>query len=115
MLSRAIARGRKITTWYVALLTGVAKREALNPHDSEWGFKMKQIKAGYASQCRARMEGRDPAARARHYLKFARAKRKKEKEELEEAVRFHLNQKKANERYIQRVSALLSQGKAPFA
>jgi hypothetical protein len=115
MLAAARARGRALDTWYVAILSGVAKREALNPHTSEWGFSMKQKRAGYASQRRARMEGRDPAAKARHFLKLSRAKRKREKEEAEEWAKFLQNQQKANERYIEKVSALLSRGKAPFA
>src|SRR5216684_1963226 len=83
MLAAARARGRELDTWYVAILCGVAKREALNPHTAEWGFSMKQKRAGYASQRRARMEGRDPAAKARHFLKFKRAKRKREKQVAE--------------------------------
>jgi hypothetical protein len=115
MLANARERGRELDTWYVAILCGVAKREALNPHTSEWGFSMKQKRAGYASQRRARMEGKDPAAKARHFLNFARAKRKREKEEAEERAQFLQKQQKANERYLEKVSALLSQGKAPFS
>jgi len=115
MLAAAKERGRELDGWYIAILCGVAKREALNPHTSEWGFSMKQKRAGYASQRRARMEGRDPAAKARYFLKLARAKRKREKEKTEERANFLQNQRKANERYIERASALLSQGKAPFS
>jgi hypothetical protein len=115
MLAAARERGRRIDGWYIAILCGVAKREALNPHTSEWGFSMKQKRAGYASQRRARMEGRDPAARARYFLKLARARRKREKEEAEERKQFQQNQQKANERYIEKISALLSRGKAPFS
>jgi hypothetical protein len=115
MLAAARASGRELDTWYVAILCGVAKREALNPHTSEWGFSMKQKKAGYASQRRARMEGRDPAAKARHFLKFARARRKQEKEKAEEMAKLAQNRQKANERYIEKVSTLLSSGKAPFS
>jgi hypothetical protein len=61
------------------------------------------------------MEGRDPAAKARYFLKLARAKRKREKEEAEERAKSLQNTLKANERYIDRVSTLLSQGKAPFS
>jgi hypothetical protein len=98
--------------WYCAILCGVAMRETLSPHTSEWGFSMKQKKAGYASQRRARMEGRDPAAKARHCLKFARARGKREKEAAEERKTLFQIRQKANERYIERVSVLLSQGKA---
>src|SRR3974377_1231529 len=66
MIAKARARGRRLDSWYVALLCGVAKREALNPHGSEWGFSMKQRKAGLASQRSARREGRAPAGEPSH-------------------------------------------------
>src|SRR5712692_6347233 len=96
MLAAAKERGRELDGWYIAILCGVAKREALNPHTSEWGFSMKQKRAGYASQRRARMEGRDPAAKARYFLKLGRAKRKREKEKTKERANFLQNQRKAN-------------------
>ncbi len=61
------------------------------------------------------MEGRDPAAKARYFLKLARTKRKREKEEAEKRAKFLQNQQKDNERYIEKVIALLSRGKAPFS
>jgi hypothetical protein len=118
LIGQAKSRGRPLHGWYLAILCGQAKRLALNPPTAAWGRSMRARKGGYATQRRYRMEGRDPAAKARWFLKFARAKRKKEKEKAMENAKFLQNRENlqnANERYIERVSALLSKGKAPFA
>lgn len=115
LIGQAKRRGRRLTPWYVAILCGQAKRLSLNPPTSAWGRSMRAKKGGYAAQRRYRMEGRDPTAKARWFLEFARAKRKREKEEAEERAILLQNQHKANDRYIESVSALLSRGKAPFA
>src|SRR5262249_1906260 len=87
LIGQAKSRGRPLHGWYVAILCGQAKRLALNPPTSAWGRSMLAKKGGYAAQRRYRMEGRDPAAKARWYLKFARARRKREKEEAEERAK----------------------------
>ena len=106
-----------VPDWARPILEGVAKRLGRTRREDRiaWSRWMRAKKGGLHSQRRARMEGRDPAARARHFLKLARARRKREKQEAEEIAKFHQNQQRTNEQYIKKVSALLSMGKAPFS
>ena len=50
--------------WRRAILTGVAKRLALNPPDSAWGRKMLAKRGGLAVQEKYRREGIKPTAKA---------------------------------------------------
>jgi hypothetical protein len=106
-----------VPDWAKPILEGIAKRLGRTTREDRvaWSRWMRAKKGGLHSQRQARRQGRDPAAKARHFLKFARARRKNEKEAAEEMARLFQNRQKVNERYIERVSALLSQGKAPFA
>jgi hypothetical protein len=106
-----------VPDWAKPILEGIAKRLGrTNSEDRKaWSHWMRAKKGGLHSQLQARRQGKDPAAKARHFLNFARAKRKREKEETEERAQFLQKQQKANEGYLEKVSALLSQGKAPFA
>jgi len=112
-------RGR-VPDWAKPILEGIAKRLGRTTQEDRlaWSRWMRAKKGGLHSQRQARRQGRDPAAKARYFLKFARARRKREKEEAVQRAIFLQNQQnllKANERYIERVSVLLSRGKAPFA
>ena len=106
-----------VPDWAKPILEGIAKRLGQTSREDRiaWSRWMRATKGGLHSQQRARIEGRDTAAKARHYLKFARAKRKREKEETEERAKFQQNQERANEQYVKKVNALLSMGKAPFS
>jgi hypothetical protein len=103
--------------WAKPILEGIAKRLGQTTREGRiaWSRWMRATKGGLHSQRRARMEGRDPAAKARHFLKLARARRKREQEEAKEKSKFQQSQQKANEQCLKKVSALLSMGTAPFS
>ncbi len=111
-LERAKAKGRRIENWYIAVLCARAVQEALHPHTSEWGNRMRQRKAGLARWRWALRHGGkpDPAEHARYYLKLARARRKREKEQADEFALGLENRKKASDRYTAKVLELASKG-----
>ncbi len=115
MLAAARARGRELDTWYVAILCGVAKREALNPKTREWGKWMMQRRAGLARWRSALRTGDKQLERARYHSKLIRARRKRKKEEAERETAFFKSAWERNERYKAKVLELAAKGKQPFS
>lgn len=76
-------QGRPVRYWEVPLIEGVAKRVGrMSPEElSEHGRRMFHVRGGKAVQRRYRSENRDPLGRARHILKFIRARKQKAKED----------------------------------
>jgi hypothetical protein len=90
LIAQARACGRRLDSWYLAILCGQAKRLARNPPTSAWGRSMRAKKGGYAVQRRFRREGRNPTARATHMSKWVRKARKRRQKEAEERARLGL-------------------------